>query len=137
MDNCIFCKIVDGQIPSTKVYEDNDFLAFMDINPMAIGHTLVIPKNHFRNALDTTDEVASKMYIVVIKVANAVKKAFNASGINIIQNNEASSGQEVFHSHIHIIPRYDNDNLGLKVPPRLKQSIEEINTHAEKIRNAF
>lgn len=134
MNNCIFCKIISNEIPSCKVYEDDNFLAFMDINPISIGHTLIIPKHHCKNALDTPDDVASKIYHIVVKVAKAVKKAFNADGINIVQNNEASAGQVVFHSHIHIIPRYENDNVKIIVPNVIKQSIEEISIAAEKIK---
>lgn len=134
---CIFCKISDGTLPSCKVYEDDYFLAFMDIAPIALGHTLVVPKKHYRNVLDTPEDVASRFYPVITKVAKAVKKAYNANGINIMQFNETAAGQEVFHSHVHIIPRYDNDGLRIKVPPRLKVSIEEINLDADKIKNAF
>ena len=137
MDACIFCKIIAGEIPSAKVYEDEKFLAFMDIAPIALGHTLVIPKFHCRNALDTPSDVASGFYPVIVKVANAVKKAYEADGINIMQFNEPSAGQEVFHSHVHIIPRHEGDGLGIKVPPRLKVSPDDISLAAEKIRGAF
>ena len=133
MRNCIFCKIVDGEIPSAKVFEDDCFLAFMDINPIAPGHTLIIPKAHCRNALDTPLNVAERFYPVIIKVANAVKRAMGADGINIMQFNEPAAGQEVFHSHVHIIPRYENDNLGITVPARLKPTMQEIGDVAAKI----
>lgn len=134
---CIFCKIAQGTLPSCKVYEDDYFLAFMDISPIALGHTLVIPKKHCRNVFDTPAEVASRFYPVIVKVANAVKKAYDADGANIMQFNEPAAGQEVFHSHVHIIPRYVNDNLGIKVPPRLRISIDDIQKEAEKIKKAF
>ena len=137
MDNCIFCKIIAGTIPSAKVYEDDNFVAFMDINPIACGHTLVIPKTHCRNALDTPDSVAAGFYPVIVKVANAVKKACNADGINIMQFNEPAAGQEVFHSHVHIIPRKEGDNVGIKVPERLKPSMEEISKIARAVKEAF
>lgn len=137
MSDCIFCKIIAGDIPSAKVYEDGDFLAFMDIAPIAVGHTLIIPKTHCRNALDTPPDAAAGFYPVIVKVANAVKKAYNADGVNIMQFNEPSAGQEVFHSHIHIIPRYEGDGLGIKVPPRLKLETGDIAAAAEKIRGAF
>lgn len=135
--DCIFCKIVEGSLPSVKVYEDEKFLAFMDISPIALGHILVIPKKHFRNALDTDAKTAAGFYPVIVKAANAVKKAYKADGINIMQFNEPSAGQEVFHSHVHIIPRYTGDDLGIKIPPRLKVSPEEIAAEAEKIKNSF
>lgn len=136
-ENCIFCKIVKGEIPSSKVYEDDDILAFMDINPIARGHTLVIPKAHCRNALDTSAETGAKIYPAVTKIANAVKKAYNADGINIMQFNEPAAGQEVYHSHIHIIPRYENDQLGIVMPARMKAAMEEIFSDAEKIKGAL
>lgn len=134
MDNCIFCKIIAGEIPSAKVYEDDGFIAFMDINPIALGHTLVIPKTHCRNVFDTPLDVVAGFYPVVAKVANAVKKAFGADGVNIMQFNEPAAGQEVYHSHIHIIPRYEGDNLGIVMPSRLKPTIEEIGETAAKIK---
>ncbi len=109
----------------------------MDIAPIALGHTLVIPKAHCRNALDTPPDVARGFYPVIVKVANAVKKAYNADGVNIMQFNEPSAGQEVFHSHVHIIPRREGDGLGIKVPARLKVGAEDIASAAEKIRSAF
>lgn len=135
--DCIFCMISQETLPSCKVYEDSDFLAFMDIAPISVGHTLIIPKAHCRNALDTPPETAAGFYPVIVKVANAVKKAYNADGINIMQFNEPAAGQEVFHSHVHIIPRYNNDGLGIKVPIRLEMTIDEIQNEAEKIKKSF
>ncbi len=131
---CIFCSIVAGEIPSCKVYEDDNFLAFMDIAPIVRGHVLVIPKAHVRNIFDTPEDVASGFYPVVAKVAKSVKAAFNADGVNIIQNNEAAAGQEVFHSHIHIIPRAEGDSVGVTQPARLQVAIDEIIKDAERIK---
>ncbi|MGB9731438.1 MULTISPECIES: HIT family protein [Calditerrivibrio] len=114
--DCIFCKIISGEIPSSKVYEDEDFIAILDIRPVNLGHTLVIPKRHFVNIFDTDEEIAQKIYPVLIKVCKGIKDGLTADGINIIQNNEKYAGQEVFHSHIHIIPRFRDD--GLKFTPR-------------------
>ncbi len=130
---CIFCEIVAGNIPSCKIYEDDNFLAFMDIAPIARGHALVIPKQHVINVFDTPDNIACGMYKVVAKLSNLVKEAFEADGVNIIQNNGAAAGQEVFHSHIHIIPRYDGDNLNVAMPKRLSLNISDIANDAEKI----
>lgn len=135
--DCIFCKIINGEIPSMKVYEDDEFLAFMDINPAVRGHTLVIPKYHCRNILDTPENVGKNFYNVISKVSNAVKKAFNAEGIYVFQQNENAAGQEVFHSHVHIIPRYKGDEFGKYSPPRLKVEIPEIAKDGEKIRQSF
>ena len=135
--DCIFCKITAGEIPAAKVYEDDNFIAFMDIFPIARGHTLVIPKIHCENALDTPLSISEKLYPLVIKIAGGIKKSFNADGINIIQNNGAAAGQEVFHSHIHIIPRYSNDELKISPPRRLKLSSEDISSDAQKIKDTM
>ena len=121
-NDCIFCKIIAGEIPSCKVYEDDNFLAFMDINPAVRGHTLVIPKHHCRNLLDTPDNVGAGFYPVLKKVSLSVKAAFRAEGIYM------------FHSHVHIIPRYKNDDFGKHNPPRLKVEISEIAKDAESIK---
>lgn len=132
--DCIFCKIVKGEIPSSKVYEDDMFIAFMDIAPIAMGHTLIVPKAHCRNIFDMPDEVAAKYYTVTQKVAKAVRSAYNADGANIMQFNEPCAGQEVFHSHIHIIPRYNDDGMKVSVPPRLNVAMSDIIKSAELIR---
>lgn len=94
-----------------KVYEDAHVLAFLDIHPNNIGHTLVIPKEHFENLYTTPDEILSKLASVVKKVSLAIKKATNADGINIHMNNETAAGQVIFHTHIHIIPRFKDDGF--------------------------
>lgn len=132
--DCIFCKIISGELPSCKAYEDENFLAFMDINPAVRGHTLIIPKYHCKNILDTPDDVATNFYTVIKKVSIAVKSAFDAEGIFIFQQNEKAAGQEVFHSHVHIVPRYKNDDFGKHTPPRLKVDIADINNDVLKIR---
>lgn len=108
-DDCIFCKIANGDIPSDTVYEDEDFRAILDLNPAAKGHTLILPKEHYDDALTADDEVLSKIMKVAAKVGNGVKKAMNCDGINIVQNNGAAAGQTVMHLHVHVIPRYDGD----------------------------
>lgn len=109
--DCVFCKIVAGEIPCYKVYEDDDFLAFLDMYPVNNGHTLVIPKKHYDNIFELPENVASKYFVVVKKIAEIVKKIMNADGINIGMNNLPAAGQVVFHSHIHVIPRFKNDGL--------------------------
>ena len=111
---CIFCSIVKGDIPSYKVYEDDKFLAFLDISQAEIGHTLVVPKKHFDNFLEMDDESAKELIVIVKDLANKIKKATGASGINILNNNGTTAGQSVNHVHFHIIPRYENDDLVLK-----------------------
>lgn len=110
---CIFCKIIDGEIPSHKIYEDENVLAFLDISQSTKGHTLVIPKKHVRNIYELDEELASNIFKVIPKIANALKEAFSPIGLNIINNNEKPL-QDVFHYHIHLIPRYENDSLVIK-----------------------
>jgi histidine triad (HIT) family protein len=112
MENCIFCKIVKGELPATKIYEDDKVLAFLDIAPVNIGHTLVIPKEHFVNIYETPEDIIGKMMHTAKGVAHALKKEVGADGTNITMNNEKAAGQVVFHAHIHIIPRLENDGFG-------------------------
>lgn len=109
--SCLFCKIIAGEIPAKKIYEDDTVLAFLDIHPVNIGHTLVIPKAHFANLYDTSDETLSHMMTVVKKLSVAVKGALNADGVNIEMNNDAVAGQIIFHTHLHIIPRFSGDGF--------------------------
>lgn len=109
--DCIFCKIVNSEIPSYKVYEDKATFAFLDINPISDGHTLVIPKQHFENIHDISEDSAKAVAITVKKVANAVKQTFNADGINILQANGTAAGQAVLHYHTHVVPRMEGDGL--------------------------
>lgn len=106
MSDCIFCKIINGDIPSAKVYEDENVLAFLDISQVTKGHTLVIPKEHKENVFELTDEIAAKVFSAVPKVANAIKAAYDPIGLNVLQNNGEAAGQSVFHFHMHLIPRY-------------------------------
>ncbi|MES2023391.1 MAG: HIT family protein [Patescibacteria group bacterium] len=111
MEECIFCKIIEGKIPSTKIYEDDKTLAFLDIAPVNIGHALVIPKTHYPNIYETPEEVMADMIKVAKKISLAIKDAVKADGINIAMNNNHAAGQLVFHSHIHVIPRFSNDGF--------------------------
>lgn len=104
--DCIFCKIIDGEIPSAKVYEDEDVYAFLDISQVTKGHTLVIPKQHTQDIYHTDSDVAEKLFARVPKIANALKKTYEPIGLNVLNNNEEPAGQSVFHLHIHLIPRY-------------------------------
>lgn len=106
MSDCIFCKIINGEIPSAKVYEDEDVYAFLDISQVTKGHTLVIPKAHHANVYELPEDVAGKLFAVIPKITNAVKKAYNPIGLNLLNNNGEAAGQTVFHYHLHIIPRY-------------------------------
>lgn len=110
MENCIFCKIVKSELPSIKIYEDELVLAFLDINPVNIGHTLIIPKKHFENIFELPEETAIHIMKITKKISSAIKKS-GADGINISINNGKAAGQVIFHSHTHIIPRFTGDNL--------------------------
>lgn len=114
MDDCIFCKIIAGDIPSSKIYEDDEVLAFLDISQATKGHTLLIPKEHVRNTLDLSEQKAATLFSRLPKLARAVKTATQADGLNIVNNNEEAAGQTVFHTHIHLLPRYlDGDELDI------------------------
>lgn len=106
---CIFCKIIQGDIPAVKVYEDSEILAFMDIKPNHKGHTLIIPKDHIENIYGIPAETAARLMIVTQKIAVAIKNAVDADGLNISMNNESAAGQIIWHAHIHVIPRYNED----------------------------
>ncbi|MBQ7307587.1 MAG: HIT family protein [Clostridia bacterium] len=110
MENCVFCKIIKGEIPSYKIYEDENTLAFLDISKDIDGHTLVIPKNHCKNMLDCEDETLSKVIQTVKKVSNHYVNDCGYDGVNILNANNEASGQSVFHLHFHIIPRKKDDN---------------------------
>lgn len=111
--DCIFCKIMNNEIPSYKLYEDENVLAFLDITQGTKGHTLIIPKNHIKNVYDLDEKTSMELFKVVPKIANALKKAFNPIGLNIVNNNDKPL-QSVFHFHLHLIPRYENDNMVLR-----------------------
>lgn len=115
MENCIFCKILRNEIPSSAVYEDDKFRAIMDIGPVAKGHVILLAKEHAADLLEADDELLSAALPAAKKVANAVKKTVGCDGINILQNNGEEAGQTVFHLHIHVIPRNKAD--GVKLPP--------------------
>ena len=109
--DCLFCKIISGEIPATKIYEDETTLAFLDINPVNPGHTLIIPKKHSRNIFDIEKEDLITVTNNIQKIAKAIKKGLNPEGINILNNNEPVAGQIIFHTHFHIIPRFTGDGL--------------------------
>lgn len=106
MSDCIFCKIIQGEIPCAKVYENEHVLAFLDISQVSKGHTLVIPKVHKENVFELTPEIAQEIFKVVPKISNSIKSQFSPVGLNLLNNNGEHAGQSVFHFHLHIIPRY-------------------------------
>lgn len=111
MTDCIFCKVVAGELPSYKVYENDDVYAFLDIHPVNKGHTLVIPKKHARNVFDISAEDWVAVQKVVHMLAGNIEKAVGADGINLAMNNREHAGQVVDHAHVHIIPRFKGDGI--------------------------
>ena len=107
-DNCIFCKIARGVIPSTTVYEDEDFRVILDLGPASKGHSLILPKKHFANVCELDKETAAKVLPLGAKIGAAMKKGLGCAGFNLVQNNHEVAGQTVFHFHMHLIPRYLN-----------------------------
>ncbi|HEC33056.1 MAG TPA: HIT family protein [Candidatus Kaiserbacteria bacterium] len=131
----LFIKIINGELPSEKIYEDDMTYAFLDINPTNKGHTLVVPKNHSENIYDIKEEDWTAVMKTVRLLSPKIKKALNADGINIIMNNEKSAGQLVPHSHVHIIPRYEADGFKhWKGTPYQEGEMERI---GEKIRSVL
>lgn len=111
MDNCVFCKIVKGELPSYKVYEDENNMAFLDINPTTHGHVLVIPKKHFINMEEIPEDLLAKTILIVKKIGKSIKENLDVVGYNVCENNDPGANQLIPHIHFHIIPRYQDDNL--------------------------
>ncbi len=127
---CVFCKIVAGEIPTHKVYEDNNFLAFLDVNPANVGHTLVIPKVHISVLPQLPDELAATLAVLVKQLSGKIFEATGAEGVNILQNNGQAAGQVVPHVHFHIIPRFPEDKISFAWEP--KKLIEDQFKEAQK-----
>lgn len=115
--NCIFCKIANGEIPSTTLYEDEDFRVILDLGPATRGHALLLPKEHYANLFELDDALAAKAIVTAKKVAAKMKDALGATGFNLVQNNGEDAGQTVFHFHMHLIPRYPDDQAGIAWNP--------------------
>lgn len=116
-ENCIFCKIAGGEIPSRTIYEDGEFRVILDLAPATKGHALILPKNHFKNLYELSDETAAKVLPLAKKMANAMTQKLGCDGFNIVQNNNEIAGQTVFHFHVHLIPRYNDDGQNLVMKP--------------------
>lgn len=136
MTNCIFCKIIAGEIPSVKIYEDEHVFAFMDIMPLSKGHTLLIPKTHREFVYDMTPEEAGNLFAVAPKIAKAINETFQPEGMNLLNNNGAKAGQSVFHFHLHFIPRYgQTDGFAAKWMTKEKEfTSERIQELAESVK---
>lgn len=137
MSDCIFCKIIAGEIPSIKVYEDDHTLAFMDIGPIVKGHVLVIPKAHYNPLSDTPDEVLSQVISTVRLVARAMQDGLGADGVNIHQANGEAAGQVVPHLHFHVIPRFKHDGHHWNWTPHPYADLSEAAALADRIQAAF
>ena len=109
MSDCIFCKLANGEIPTTALYEDDDFKIILDMGPASKGHALILPKEHHADLFDMPDELIGKAFALAKKAAAKLKRVLGADGINIVQNNGSAEGQTVFHFHIHLIPRYEGE----------------------------
>lgn len=138
MSDCIFCKIVNGEIPSAKVFENEHVVAFLDISQVTKGHTLVIPKVHKENLFELTPEIARNVFEVVPSIANALKAEYEPVALNLVNNNGEQAGQSVFHFHLHLIPRYGKgdgfgavwkNNQSDYTSQQLQEMAESIRTH--------
>ena len=135
-ENCIFCKIANGEIPSATVYEDGDFRVILDLGPASKGHALILPKNHFKDICDADTDTAGKLFPLAGKIGQAMKKGLGASGFNVVQNNGTSAGQTVFHLHVHVIPRYEGGPEMVAWAPGHAEA-EELAQTADKIKDAL
>jgi histidine triad (HIT) family protein len=133
--NNIFAKIIRGELPAHKIYEDDKTIAFLDIMPRAPGHTLVIPKAPARNLLDVKPDDIAHVMAVAQKIAHAGMKAFDAQGVTVQQFNESAGGQVVFHLHVHVIPRKEGEQM--KPPATFKETPENLAAHAARLKAAL
>ena len=135
-ETCIFCKIAAGDIPAATLFEDEDFRVILDLGPASKGHALILPKAHYANLYEMPDELAGKAMILAKKMVTVMTKALDCDGFNVVQNNGESAGQTVFHFHMHLIPRYEGDQVGLTwTPGTLEADVkEEI---LQKVKSAF
>lgn len=127
-DNCIFCKIADGDIPSSTIYEDEDFRVILDLGPASKGHALILPKNHYKDVCELDADLAAKVLPLAGKIGAAMKETLGCAGFNLVQNNGSEAGQTVYHFHMHIIPRYEGGpamvtwNPGSAAPEELQET---------------
>ena len=130
MANCIFCKIANGEIPAATIYEDERFRVILDLGPASKGHALILPKEHYADIYEIPEDLAAEAYKLAARLAKKLTEVLNCDGFNIVQNNKEAAGQTVFHFHMHLIPRYENDQEGLGWKPgtlteEVKQEILE------------
>ena len=126
-DNCIFCKLANGEIPTATIYEDDEFKVILDLGPATKGHALILPKEHYANIYEIDEEVAGRAFKLAKKMVTKLTEVLGCDGYNIVQNNGEAAGQTVFHFHMHLIPRYENDgqhilwNPGESTPEELEE----------------
>ena len=126
MENCIFCKIANGVIPAATLYEDDKFRVILDLGPASKGHALILPKEHYADIYELPEELAGDVYKLAAKMAKKMTEALGCDGFNIVQNNKEVAGQTVFHFHMHLIPRYENDQVGLTwTPGKLTDEVKQ------------
>jgi len=132
-DDCIFCKIIKGELPSYKVYEDEDVLVILDRFPSNLGECLVITKKHYENIFDLDPDLCAKIFELSQRVAKKIKEVYNIGGLNLLQNNGEAAGQQINHFHLHVMPRYDLDSVVMKGKP-IDPSETEFNEALSKMR---
>ena len=135
MKECIFCKIINREVPANIVYEDERVLAFLDINPISRGHTLIVPKKHYTDIYDVTEDYLKEMAVIAKKMSVAMKKGLGADGVNILHASGEAAQQSVFHFHIHLVPRYRGDKLDTWPKSRYKE--KNLDKVAEEIKSAL
>ena len=133
-DDCIFCKLANGVFPTNFIYEDEDFKVILDANPATKGHSLILPKKHFKNILDADEEILKKIFPLAKKLSNKLIEVLKCDGVNVLQNNNKAAGQVVFHLHVHLIPRYKDEKEHLISWKPNKFSDEEMKNIAESLK---
>lgn len=131
-EDCIFCKLANGVIPTNSIYEDNDFNVILDMGPATKGHALILPKEHADNLYELPDETAAKAMVLAKKLAIRMKEKLSCAGLNLVQNNGGAAGQTVMHFHLHLIPRYEDDNQHILWKPT-EPTAEELKAVCEKL----
>ena len=134
-DDCIFCKLANGVFPTNSIYEDDDFNVILDLAPASKGHALILPKQHADNLYELPDEIAGKAFVLAKKLAKTMLEKLNCDGLNVVQNNGTVAGQTVFHFHMHLIPRYENDGQKIAWKPK-EAPAEELTAVKELLREA-
>ena len=135
-ENCIFCKIANGDIPAATIYEDDEFRVILDLGPASKGHALILPKSHYKDICEVDEGIAAKLFPLAARIGGAMKQGLGASGFNVVQNNGTSAGQTVFHLHVHVIPRYEDGPAMVTWEPG-QSDAEELAEVAEILKNTI